>query len=688
MSILSPGLVIRGAASLLVAASLSACSTTANHADAADATDAVTDAPATDVPADTVDPSLTDCDPLVPQECSLPWPSNLYLVPDATRRTGYTLTFGHTSLPANLDGHHANPAPFARLDGYGLGVPIMVILPNVDISQWADENHITRSMDMNAQAMLFQVSGTTLTRVPYWAELDSHEPDASKQTLFLRPAVILNEATTYIVVFRNVADTMGHMITPSPAFVALRDHQTASMTNLAPRQARFDAMFTLLEANGIPRNTLTLAWDFNTASGEALHGPLLAIRDAALGVTGAQGPVLNVTQYTEYAPTADGTGRDVDPDIAFQLHGTFEVPSYLKPYRNGSVVGTVLSLDAAGHPVQMGTRTPAFWIRVPRSAVDGTGTPHGILQYGHGLLGSGDESSAGYLGSLANTYHLIIVAADLTGMSFNEYPFVLGSLEELGNFVTVGDTLHQGLVEWVLLGRAARERLQTEQHMMDHHVVVNHDEMFYSGNSQGGIFGGTFMAITPDIRYGNLGVPGNNYATLLHRSHDFVRFFDMLQSNYPDIEQQAIGIAALQLLWDFTDPVSYLGHLSAAPFDPATPHYVILTPAKGDHQVAVITNEVAARSNIGIGLMANYDNQRMPESITPTPYPHVGSGVVLYDFGNPWPSPGNHPPEDTTVPDPHELPRRSLVEQQQIVHFFRNGGEIIDVCGGDGCHPM
>jgi hypothetical protein len=76
----------------------------------------------------------------------------------------------------------------------------------------------------------------------------------------------------------------------------------------------------------------------------------------------------------------------------------------------------------------------------------------------------------------------------------------------------------------------------------------------------------------------------------------------------------------------------------------------------------------------------------MPALITQQPYPYTGSGIVLYDFGNAWPSPGNHVTDDT-LPDPHELPRRQPNEQDQIVHFFRNSGEIIDVCGGDGCHP-
>jgi hypothetical protein len=38
------------------------------------------------------------------------------------------------------------------------------------------------------------------------------------------------------------------------------------------------------------------------------------------------------------------------------------------------------------------------------------------------------------------------------------------------------------------------------------------------------------------------------------------------------------------------------------------------------------------------------------------------------------------------VGDPHEKPRRLDAHNQQMVTFFRTG-QIIDVCGGDGCTP-
>ena len=68
-----------------------------------------------------------------------------------------------------------------------------------------------------------------------------------------------------------------------------------------------------------------------------------------------------------------------------------------------------------------------------------------------------------------------------------------------------------------------------------------------------------------------------------------------------------------------------------------------------------------------------------------TPYPVTGSGLVMYDFGNPWPPPGNKPPVDA-VGDPHGKPRSLPEHNAQMLHFYRTG-EIIDTCGGDGCTP-
>ena len=193
------------------------------------------------------------------------------------------------------------------------------------------------------------------------------------------------------------------------------------------------------------------------------------------------------------------------------------------------------------------------------------------------------------------------------------------------------------------------------------------------------------MALTPDMTYGHLGVPGNNYNTLLQRSTDFQQFEPVMSSAYHAPVQINLALAAIQLLWDSADPVSHLRHVTHEPFAGNKPHYVLLAPARGDYQVAVVTNEIAARSDIGVKVMARYDRERRVPLVAEQEYPYHGSGVVLYQFGNPWPQPGNHFPKDS-FGDPHGKPRKLDTHSQQMITFFRTG-EIIDVCGGDGCTP-
>lgn len=619
----------------------------------------------------------------LPPGCALPWPSNLYLKEDATRKTGYTLQFGSHSLPENKQGLSIDSGTYRKRDGYSVGTPLLLVIPGLDLTKFASEDHIERSIEKDAPLLLFEVSGSTVRRVPYWVERDSLDQDSSRPTVFVRPAEILKEATRYVVALREIKDQSGNVIPPSPAFARLRDGKTASIAALRDRQARFDKTFSFLEGQGISKNSLTLAWEFHTASSESMHGDLLAMRDDALARVGAKGPELTVEKVVEYAKTNDGSGRPVDQYIGIEITGTFEVPSYLDIVNISGFAGSLLHRDAKGKPTALGTRKPRFWIRIPHNAIGGP--PHGLVLYGHGLLGEGDQVRSGFNSKIANDHKLIFFSADLTGMATEDAVPLLSILSELSRFPSLADRLHQGLTEWVLLARSMRERLGELPIAVSKKIQINKSELFYSGISQGGIFGASFMAITPDMTYGHLGVPGNNYNTLLQRSEDFAQFAPVVASAYRDPVNQNLALATIQILWDSTDPVSHLRHLSAEPFPGNQAHHVLLAPAKGDHQVAVITDEIATRGGLGIALMEHYDKQRKVALVNEQKYPFKGSGVVLYDFGNPWPAPGNLPPNDM-VEDPHEKPRRQDSHNLQMVTFFRTG-QIVDVCGGDGCSP-
>ena len=95
--------------------------------------------------------------------------------------------------------------------------------------------------------------------------------------------------------------------------------------------------------------------------------------------------------------------------------------------------------------------------------------------------------------------------------------------------------------------------------------VLDTSDVFYDGNSQGGIFGGTVMAIAQDITRGVLGVPGVNYSLLLTRSTDFAGYSTFLYPAYPNELTRPLLLALIQMLWDRSDPNGYAHHITSNP---------------------------------------------------------------------------------------------------------------------------
>ncbi|MEZ4432930.1 MAG: hypothetical protein R3F65_10985 [bacterium] len=642
------------------------------------------------------------CDGLQDEVCAWPWPSNVYLEPDPARVTGYTLRFGAASLPASTLAGPVDPAPFTRMDGYGLGTPIMAWFPGVDPALLPDETAIEASLASDAAALLFAVGEAGLVRVPYFVDLDAKARAGEPKAVIMRPAVILEPDTRYIVAFRGLRTAEGAAIEPSAAFAALRDGRTRGHALLGPRQARFDEVFALLAGAGVARETLTLAWDFHTASSDALTGRLRHMVADALRVVGEDGPELVVDVVDAYSPEPDDPmGRTYNPYIAYRIKGHFRAPHYMKvaePWMGKQ--GWVFNLGADGMPTQDGWREDVqFYATIPHSALDGT--PHGLINHGHGMFGDAkDAADLGWTrlcgkypprecgwfhGRVDQNHGFITYAVDLVGMSqFDRDEYAVEVLTDLSRFTWLTDRLHQGLVEYVLITRAMQRRFAALPEVAALGVQVNAAESYYWGISQGAIFGPTFVAVSPDVARGALGVAGANYSTLLERSRNFEQFFGLLAAVYLDRRDQLSLIALMQLLWDGTDGVSYYRHLSLDPFD-GQENQVLVDVARGDYQVSPLTMETVARSGLGLAVMANYDDEREVPLVSAQAYPHVGSGLVNWHFGNAWPAPGNLPPaEDGVNGDPHESARHLDAMVAQMAHFFRTG-EIIDVCEGGVC---
>ena len=295
--------------------------------------------------------------------------------------------------------------------------------------------------------------------------------------------------------------------------------------------------------------------------------------------------------------------------------------------------------------------------------------------YGHGLLGSGSEVEGGNVKAMAFEHKMMMCATDWYGFATVNVPNVLLILQDISNFPLLGDETQQGMLNFLFLGRAMihANGLNANAAFQDGggDGVIDTDELFYDGNSQGGILGGSLTAVAPDFRRAVLGVPGMNYSTLLPRSVDFEPYAEGqfteticdalgippalcgvlpadlplggLYDNYPNELERPLIFALLQMQWDRAEANGYAAHMTDDPYPNTPPHQVLLHAAFGDHQVANVAAQVEART-IGAGVYApGADAGRLPgnpffglDPITfprPGGAPYTGSALVTWDGG-------------------------------------------------------
>jgi hypothetical protein len=373
--------------------------------------------------------------------------------------------------------------------------------------------------------------------------------------------------------------------------------------------------------------------------------------------------------------------------------GSFDVPRYV----NSTTAPARFVLDANGLPVLQGTPQPASFVcNIPRAALASTGAtavPARASIYGHGLLGSASEVASGNVRDMANEHNFVFCATDWIGMSSADISTAINIFADFSLFPELTDRLQQSMVDQLFL---ARLMIHAQGFISDPafqdamgNPVIDTSNVFYDGNSQGGIFGGTVMSIAQDITRGVLGVPGMNYSLLLTRSSDFATYEVVLNSFYPDKTVRPLILALAQLLWDRSDPNGYAHHMTTDPLPNTPPHTVLLHVAFGDHQVANVSTEVEART-IGASIhqpaiaAGRHSDVEPYYGIPAIPsYPFDGSALIVWDSG------AFTPPITNTAPatgdDPHSDPRNSPLGRQQKSEFLKTDGAVVDVCSGAPC---
>lgn len=604
---------------------------------------------------------FSGCDPLDETRCALPFPSSVHLRPDETSETGWRVALDGQHLPLDKNGLYIDMSRWNERDGFSVGTPLMAHLGVLDESELAGHDAIGDSLAADSRSLLLDL--TTGERVAHFVEVDAHAEQDEERLTTVWPVRALDFNHHYLVAFRDLHTVDGSAVQASAGFAALRDDVKTEDPDLENRRRHYDeVLFPALEEQGWTRDEVVLAWDLHTASRKSTLGRAEHMLADALSVAEEGLPYT----WTE----VETNDCSVEDQVVWKtLWGRFTVPSYTET----AGPNTFLTKGEDGLPVQNGTREPTFVARIPCSVWRNPG-PTFVMQYGHGLLGSEGEARTGWLARFLDEHRMIVVAAQQTGMATEDYAAIgLMMSTDLSRFPIVPERLHQGLIEQALLMRLTLDALATdEEFQVDGTALIdptNPDLRGWYGISQGGIVGGAYVGLSPDLERGVLGVGGGPYPLLLPRSVDFTRFFDLLKERYPSqLDQMLIIEGLLVHLWDVGESVAWTEDLREK--------RILSQIALGDAQVHVLGSRYQARS-MGARLLGEPVHEVWGMDTVQGPVTE-GSIYIEADYGVEVPD-ENLPPDKST--DTHECARRTPALQRQVATFLLDG-VVEDTCEG------
>jgi hypothetical protein len=589
-----------------------------------------------------------------------------------TTASGWQVSLGDSTIPENIDGQATNPRFINEKDGFSPLTPAITHLEDATAAGLIHHTSLESYLDADAKTVIIDLD--TGERVPHFAEVDASSKWDFTRILMLHPVRPLTHGGRYIVGIRGVVNTADEVIEASPAFTALRDELPSDDPRINGRRDFYgDTLFPALDAQGFARADLQIAWDFVVGSQESINGKALWMRDDMYARMGPDGPAY-VIDTVELQPNAT-TAKRIKGQMTVPLYTDIDGPTAL------------LNRDPDGMPYAAGETTVPFTIIVPQTAIDDP-RPLPLLQYGHGLLGRQDEVHSGYLSAFADTYGYIVFAVDWTGMKEEDAGSIsLMLVSDLGQFSMIPERSQQGFMEFLAAMKMMRGAMVNDPELQATDPtdpalsipLIDPEHAFYYGNSQGGIMGGAYIGLSPDISRATLGVGGTPYHLLLSRSADFDPFFLIFKTMYPDPIDVQFILAMNQTLWDPGEAAGFIHAVNAAPLADTPPKDVLLQVAIGDAQVSTLGAHIMARA---YGAKLIEDPVRPVWGLDTVPSGHTGSALVEFDYGLSVPD-ENLPPD--SADDPHGRPRQDLAGQEQM-HLFFETGVIHHICEGP-CGP-
>ncbi len=607
---------------------------------------------------------LGECNPIDPTMCGLPYPS-MFHMRAADTPTGYQVAFTEAALPMNNSDKPMSPQYLNEKDGFAtLGV-LLFSFPDIDLTGTLGHENLADYTQADVKTVLLDAE--TGARVPHFVELDKRGSDPKEQLILVHPVTPLEHGKRYVFAARGLGKQGGGLVAASPAFAALRDKVGTDDMSVEGQRVHYNLdVFPVLAAAGFEREELQIAWDFVTVSRETGLSRMEWLRDDVLDAIGPDGPEYVIKSVVDADCSLPETtiGRTLLVDMTTPL------------YTTADEAGTLLTRGPDGMPFRNGTTEVEVLLRIPCSLIDQDEPRSGrVVQYGHGLLGGKGEANNGYLSQMADDNGWVILASDWTGMKSEDVVAIVQIVAgDATNFPAIPERSMQGFTEFIAAMRMATGKLRNEPElsftgMGGSYSAIDPEKRSYYGNSQGGILGGAYLALSPDIERGVLGVGGMPYALLLPRSADFDQFFQLLRNAYNDQRDIMLLIALFQNLWDPGEGAGWAWAMNKQPNATVGPKQVLMQVAIGDAQVSNLGAHIQARA---FGASTVAPQFRPIFGLEEQAPGFTGSAFVEWHYTDVPEEPVDNVPPNKDA-DPHECPRREAAAQQQLRDFLEDG---------------
>ncbi|RLB64161.1 MAG: hypothetical protein DRI90_05250 [Deltaproteobacteria bacterium] len=614
------------------------------------------------------------CNPLASEhDCLLPYPSDFFLVDDGSMPTGRRVVLPPATLISTKDGDLVDLLALHPSDGFSPGNQILALFPqgvdDSDLVGAADD--LTASLGPDSPTVLLDAESGEL--ILHLAEIDPRAKTDGRRALLIRPQVRLLDHHRYVVAIRGLCGKDGALLSPPEAFRRIRDGDDTSHPAVAPLAGRYDAdVFAPLAEAGVARGELQLAWDFTTRSLENITGDMLSVRAQTIAYFASHTPAVTILSVEEQPE--EHTHR--------RIEATVTAPLFL----SDTDLGAMLHRDDGGQVSQNGTVEVPFTVLIPESiaALPPDGPPARLMQFGHGFFGGRDEVN-GIIDQLADERGFVVVAADWWGMTHEDSIAITDDLMgDTGQAMRFTDRLHQGMANYIAVSYAAAGPLSSFPELqLGPTPLYDASQIYFYGISQGGILGGTYLALSPLIERGVLGVGGADLSFIMFRAGPFIGFLAFIAIQVPnELDQQKL-VMLLQASFDRVDPLSYAPQVITEPLgDGPAERRLLMQIGIGDAGVPNLASHLHARA-LGVSHL-----QPAPRAITglaEADAPLDGSAIVEFDFGiDPLPGIEAIPPTSDT--EAHNGVRQLEVAKEQLDLFLRPGGTIDHTCDGV-CDP-